>query len=103
MSDFHVQNLCDIYIIQDKVPAFSPEKARGFIESELGAPINILFKEFQDRPIAAASLGQVRVRFMYTCFTLITCCTLCSLKDNMIKCIYCCNINLDDPHTNMEK
>ncbi|KAK7258324.1 hypothetical protein RIF29_23897 [Crotalaria pallida] len=45
--------------LQDKVPAFSPEKARGFIESELGAPIDILFKEFEDRPIAAASLGQV--------------------------------------------
>lgn len=45
--------------LQDKVPAFSPQKARGFIESELGAPINELFKEFEDRPIAAASLGQV--------------------------------------------
>ncbi|KAL5148281.1 Protein ACTIVITY OF BC1 COMPLEX KINASE 7, chloroplastic [Glycine soja] len=45
--------------LQDRVPAFSPKKARGFIESELGAPINILFKEFEDRPIAAASLGQV--------------------------------------------
>lgn len=41
------------------VPAFSPKKARKFIESELGAPINILFEEFEDRPIAAASLGQV--------------------------------------------
>ncbi|XP_022140650.1 uncharacterized protein LOC111011256 [Momordica charantia] len=45
--------------LQDKVPAFSPEKARGFIESELGVPIDTLFKEFEDRPIAAASLGQV--------------------------------------------
>lgn len=45
--------------LQDKVPAFSPVKARSFIESELGAPINILFKEFEDQPIAAASLGQV--------------------------------------------
>ncbi|XP_024923003.3 protein ACTIVITY OF BC1 COMPLEX KINASE 7, chloroplastic [Ziziphus jujuba] len=45
--------------LQDRVPAFSPEKARGLIESELGAPINVLFKEFEDRPIAAASLGQV--------------------------------------------
>ncbi|KAG7010786.1 hypothetical protein SDJN02_27582, partial [Cucurbita argyrosperma subsp. argyrosperma] len=45
--------------LQDKVPAFSPKKARGFIESELGAPIDTLFKEFEDRPIAAASLGQV--------------------------------------------
>ncbi|KAF5482628.1 hypothetical protein F2P56_003183 [Juglans regia] len=45
--------------LQDRVPAFSPEKAKGFIESELGAPIDIVFKEFEDRPIAAASLGQV--------------------------------------------
>ncbi|MED6106285.1 Protein ACTIVITY OF BC1 COMPLEX KINASE 7, chloroplastic, variant 2 [Stylosanthes scabra] len=45
--------------LQDKVPAFSPEKAKNFIESELGAPISILFREFEDRPIAAASLGQV--------------------------------------------
>ncbi|KAF4396454.1 hypothetical protein G4B88_019254 [Cannabis sativa] len=45
--------------LQDRVPAFSPEKARRFIESELGAPIHILFKEFEDQPIAAASLGQV--------------------------------------------
>ncbi|KAM1461562.1 hypothetical protein TB2_045735 [Malus domestica] len=45
--------------LQDRVPAFSPAKARAFIETELGAPINVLFKEFEDRPIAAASLGQV--------------------------------------------
>ncbi|QCE01941.1 hypothetical protein DEO72_LG7g3242 [Vigna unguiculata] len=45
--------------LQDMVPAFSPKKARKFIESELGAPIDMLFKGFEDRPIAAASLGQV--------------------------------------------
>ncbi|KAL5540257.1 hypothetical protein UlMin_044497 [Ulmus minor] len=45
--------------LQDRVPAFSSEKARRLIESELGAPIKVLFKEFEDRPIAAASLGQV--------------------------------------------
>ncbi|XP_007049375.2 PREDICTED: uncharacterized protein sll1770 [Theobroma cacao] len=45
--------------LQDRVPAFSPKKARSFIESELGAPIKVLFKEFEDQPIAAASLGQV--------------------------------------------
>ncbi|XVE72567.1 hypothetical protein DITRI_Ditri11bG0048700 [Diplodiscus trichospermus] len=45
--------------LQDKVPAFSPKKARRLIETELGAPINVLFKEFEDQPIAAASLGQV--------------------------------------------
>ncbi|XP_042498334.1 protein ACTIVITY OF BC1 COMPLEX KINASE 7, chloroplastic isoform X2 [Macadamia integrifolia] len=45
--------------LQDRVPAFSPEKARDFIEKELGAPIDAFFKKFEDRPIAAASLGQV--------------------------------------------
>ncbi|KAJ0759346.1 putative ABC-type Cd(2+) transporter [Helianthus annuus] len=45
--------------LQDRVPAFSPEKAKGFIEKELGAPVNVLFREFEERPIAAASLGQV--------------------------------------------
>lgn len=48
-----------IDMIQDRVPAFSPKKARDFIERELGAPIDVLFKEFEERPIAAASLGQV--------------------------------------------
>ncbi|KAI3702666.1 hypothetical protein L6452_28414 [Arctium lappa] len=45
--------------LQDRVPAFSPTKAKGFIERELGAPVHVLFKEFEDQPIAAASLGQV--------------------------------------------
>ncbi|KAG5545817.1 hypothetical protein RHGRI_018093 [Rhododendron griersonianum] len=44
---------------QDRVPAFSPKKAKAFIANELGAPVDILFKEFEDQPIAAASLGQV--------------------------------------------
>ncbi|KAJ8497229.1 hypothetical protein OPV22_007781 [Ensete ventricosum] len=45
--------------LQDRVPAFSPDKAKVFIERELGSPVELLFKEFEDRPIAAASLGQV--------------------------------------------
>lgn len=45
--------------LQDRVPAFSKKKARDFIKAELGAPVDIIFKEFEDRPIAAASLGQV--------------------------------------------
>ncbi|KAM7503784.1 hypothetical protein LguiB_002688 [Lonicera macranthoides] len=45
--------------LQDRVPAFSPKKARDFIKKELGAPVNVLFKAFEDQPIAAASLGQV--------------------------------------------
>ncbi|KAI4308535.1 hypothetical protein L6164_031594 [Bauhinia variegata] len=56
---FPVEFVDELAKLQDKVPAFSPKKAIGFIEQELGAPINVLFKEFEDRPIAAASLGQV--------------------------------------------
>ncbi|KAL0320046.1 UNVERIFIED_CONTAM: protein ACTIVITY OF BC1 COMPLEX kinase, chloroplastic [Sesamum radiatum] len=44
--------------LQDRVPAFPPSKAKKLIEKELGAPIHVLFKEFEDVPIAAASLGQ---------------------------------------------
>jgi len=45
--------------MQDRVPAFSPEKAKVFIEKEMGCSIDVVYKEFEERPIAAASLGQV--------------------------------------------
>ncbi|CAN6448393.1 unnamed protein product [Victoria cruziana] len=45
--------------LQDRVPAFSSKKARDFIQNELGAPVDEIFREFDDQPIAAASLGQV--------------------------------------------
>lgn len=45
--------------LQDRVPAFSPKKAKDFVEKELGAPLKMLYREFEDQPIAAASLGQV--------------------------------------------
>jgi predicted unusual protein kinase regulating ubiquinone biosynthesis (AarF/ABC1/UbiB family) len=49
--------------MQDRVPAFSAEKAMAFIEKELGAPVNQLFADFERQPIAAASLGQVESFF----------------------------------------
>ncbi|CAI9090022.1 OLC1v1024705C1 [Oldenlandia corymbosa var. corymbosa] len=45
--------------LQDRVPAFPSKKAKEFIEKELGAPVRMIFKEFEEMPIAAASLGQV--------------------------------------------
>ncbi len=45
--------------LQDKVPGFSPEKAKKIIEQELNQPIEEIFDDFEDEPIAAASLAQV--------------------------------------------
>ncbi len=45
--------------LQDDVPAFSQSDARRIVETELGAPIDTLFASFEDKPIAAASIGQV--------------------------------------------
>jgi predicted unusual protein kinase regulating ubiquinone biosynthesis (AarF/ABC1/UbiB family) len=45
--------------LQDQIPPFDNAIAYRFIEEELGARPEELFEELSDRPIAAASLGQV--------------------------------------------
>ena len=45
--------------LQDQLPAFDNAIAFRFIEEELGAPPTELYAEISDKPIAAASLGQV--------------------------------------------
>lgn len=52
--------------LQDNVPPFSVEEAIGLIESQFDKPIYSLYKEFYERPIAAASLGQVHKAILYT-------------------------------------
>jgi ubiquinone biosynthesis protein len=45
--------------LQDAVPPFSSEDARAIIEEQLGAPVNEVFADFEDKPMASASIGQV--------------------------------------------
>ena len=45
--------------LQERVPPFPYEAARQIVESELGRPIGEVFTEFQEVPVAAASLAQV--------------------------------------------
>ena len=45
--------------LQDDLPAFDHAIALRTIQDDLGAPVEQLFEDFPERPIAAASLGQV--------------------------------------------
>jgi predicted unusual protein kinase regulating ubiquinone biosynthesis (AarF/ABC1/UbiB family) len=45
--------------LQDDLPAFPHAIALRTIEEDLGAPVEQLFEDFPDHPVAAASLGQV--------------------------------------------
>jgi len=45
--------------LQDDVPGFSGQRAKDIVTRELGKPYDHVFQNFSDRPLAAASLGQV--------------------------------------------
>src|SRR5262245_41578872 len=54
-----VEYIQELTKLQDEVPPFPSNQARAIIELELKAPIAATFLEFDDTPIAAASLAQV--------------------------------------------
>lgn len=45
--------------LQERVPPFDVEVAARLVETELGAPLTTLFREFSETPLAAGSLAQV--------------------------------------------
>ena len=52
----YMEELC---VLQDDVPAFADGEAFEIIERNLRRPISEVFSRISDRPVAAASLGQV--------------------------------------------
>ncbi|MDJ0582483.1 AarF/ABC1/UbiB kinase family protein [Crocosphaera sp.] len=51
--------LDELTTLQDQLPSFPNEVAYGFIKEELGQNPQSIYAELSDKPIAAASLGQV--------------------------------------------
>ena len=49
----------DLSQLQDKLPPFPAAHARATVATELGQPIEALFKSFDDQAVAAASIAQV--------------------------------------------
>ncbi len=52
--------------LQDELPPFDNATAFALIESELGRPVEQIFREISPEPIAAASLGQVYQAYLHT-------------------------------------
>ncbi|MBB6633637.1 ubiquinone biosynthesis protein [Cohnella thailandensis] len=53
--------VAELRSLQDDVPAFPFSEAARIVETELGDKLEVLFSEFEERPIAAASIGQVHL------------------------------------------
>jgi ubiquinone biosynthesis protein len=51
--------LVELTLLQDHVEPFAFDQAREVVESELGSPLEDLYREFDEIPIASASLAQV--------------------------------------------
>jgi len=45
--------------LQDEVPPFDFVEARHIIQQQLGKPLEKIFRQFDEKPVAAASIGQV--------------------------------------------
>jgi ubiquinone biosynthesis protein len=49
----------DLALLRDSLPPFSAAQARAIVAEELGAPVETLFRSFDEQAVAAASIAQV--------------------------------------------
>ena len=59
-------NAADLFKLRDSLPAFSTKLAKELIEKELGQKLEDIFIEFDDVPVAAASIAQVHFAKLHT-------------------------------------
>jgi ubiquinone biosynthesis protein len=65
--DLIPQALCDqLQELQDNVGPITAEEARGVLEPTLGKPIDEVFLDFDDAPLASASIAQVHTARLQT-------------------------------------
>ncbi len=52
--------------LQNQVPPFSSSEVHDIIEKELGANVETIFSEFQEQPVASASIAQVHMARLHS-------------------------------------
>ncbi len=50
--------------LQDEVPAFSFSEVKKIIQTEFNKPLSKIYKSFEEKPVAAASLSQVHMAYL---------------------------------------
>jgi ubiquinone biosynthesis protein len=53
------ETIAELRKLQDRLPAFAMKSVRRIVTEELGAPVEERFAEFDETPVAAASVAQV--------------------------------------------